>query len=354
MKYALASLGEEPYPRYVELMRQCELLEYDGVCRTDTKWTRDTFVSASAAAVVTKDVEINLTTLDPYARHPAITAQACASLAELSGGRLRVMMGMGSHFETMPGYEPARPLTGIREAVEIMRRLWAGESVHLEGEVIRLRGAEFDFDLDPAYVPQVWLASRGPKILELAGEIGDGAMVGSFSTPGGITYAKKNISRGLEKSNRGFDQFPLGSWLYVCFLESEDDPIPESVKRGISHGVWSSRAAIPAVMEEIGVEPTREFLEFLESDASGWSADVMAELRNVIPRSVVDALAVVGTGPQVVDKFRGLADAGVDEFMIWPSLRDGQTIENFATQFAYEVIYPTRGPRRRDVYRMIH
>lgn len=353
MKYSIASLGEEPYDRYLDLMRLCELLDYDGICRTDTKWTRDTFVSASAAAVVTDRVDIHLTTLDPYARHPAITAQACASLAELSHGRLRVMMGMGSHFETMPGYETKRPLTAIREAVEVMRRMWAGEAVHLDGEVIKLAGAEFDLDLAPEYVPEVWLASRGPMILKLAGEIGDGAMIGSFATPSGIAYAKDNVQKGLDRSNRSSDEFPLASWLYVCLLDDEDEPVPDSVRRGISHGVWSSRGAIPGVMEKLGVDLPEDFVAFLESDVTGWGADVMAKLRGLIPRSVIDALAMVGTGPQLAERFQALNDAGIGEFMIWPSLQVGQTIESFVTRFAQEVVYETRGPRERPAYRMI-
>ena len=353
MKFSIASLGEEPAPRYADLVRLCELLGYDGLCHTDTKWTRDVFVRLSQAAISTSRIGLNMTTADPYTRHPALTAQATASVGELSNGRLKVVLGIGSHYETMPGYGPTKPVAGLREAAEVMRRLWAGERVTVEGREIRFLGGKFDFTVAPRHVPKLWLAGRGPKVLELAGEIGDGALVGSYAIPAGIEWARSHIARGLTRAGRSEASFPIASWLYVCLLEREGDPIPEAIRRGISHGIWSSRDVIPDVLPQLGVELPDDLVDFLRNGPRSWAGEVLTEVRRLIPDSVAAAMAVVGTPSQVADRLATLHDAGVTEFMIWPTPRPGQGLEEFVIQLADDVVTPLRGPISRDTYEMI-
>ena len=88
--------------RYGDLARLCELLGYDGVFHSDEKWTRDVYVRQGFAAAVTDRIGLGISVTDPFTRHPALTAQATATLAEACQGRLIVIIGAGSHFETLP------------------------------------------------------------------------------------------------------------------------------------------------------------------------------------------------------------------------------------------------------------
>jgi 5,10-methylenetetrahydromethanopterin reductase len=353
LKFSIASLGEEPADRFVPFVQLCELLGYDSFCHADEKWTRDVYVRLAVAAAATSRIGLGITVTDPVGRHPALTAQATATLSEASGGRLRVVMGAGSHFETMPGYDVVKPAVAIREAIELMRRLWHGERVTLEGEIVKFRGGTFDFELPAELHPSVWVASRGPRILGVAGAVADGVLIGSFATPSGVRWAKEQIGIGLERAGRSWADVELASWLYVSVLDHEDDPVPEGVRRGVSHALWSSREVVSELLAGIDLSDSPDFVRFLREAPHEWSPDVMAELRRLIPRQVIDVLALVGTADQVAERLRALEAEGIAECVAWPFPSGGRDVEDFAVQFAHEVFPKVRGLASRGAYRLV-
>ncbi|RYE08260.1 MAG: LLM class flavin-dependent oxidoreductase [Hyphomicrobiales bacterium] len=337
MKLSIASLGSEPGSRYLEIAQQVEKLGFHGYFHNDKKWARDGLVRLGAATQVTKSITLGNSVIDPYTRHPALAAQAVATLAELAPNRFRVMMGSGSHFETLPGYGNPKPVSGIREAVTLMRGLWRGEKVTLDGEIVKFKDGALDWK--PDEVPPIYIATRGPAILKLAGTIADGILVGSFATPPGIEYAKKYAEEGLDASGRTWADVPLCAWIYVSVLDSEDDPVPEAVKRGVSFAFWSSRPVLTEMLDELaGGDVPDEFRNFLRDTPTDWSPAVMAELRRVIPRSLLNSLAMVGTAPQIVERLKALRAVGVSEAVIWPFPKDGTTTEDFVSRLARDVM----------------
>ncbi|HET7829201.1 MAG TPA: LLM class flavin-dependent oxidoreductase [Candidatus Limnocylindrales bacterium] len=353
MKFSIASLGEEPADRFPEFVKLCELLGYDAFCHADEKWTRDVYVRLAVAAAHTNRIGLGITVTDPVGRHPALTAQATATLSEASGGRLRVVMGAGSHFETMPGYEVVKPATAIRESIELMRRMWSGERVTLDGEVVKFLGGTFDFELPDHLHPKVWVASRGPKILAVGGAVADGVLIGSFATPSGVQWAKDQVAVGLERAGRTWADVELASWLYVSVLEHEDDPVPDGIRRGVSHALWSSREVVSGLLEGIEIRDGDEFRRFLREAPHEWSPPVMAELRRLIPREVIDVLALVGTKEQIAGRLHALEAAGVSECIAWPFPPDGLDVEDFAVQLAHEVMPLVRPRAQRGEYRLV-
>lgn len=353
MKFSIASLGEEPADRFVPFVQLCELLGFDSFCHSDEKWTRDVYIRLALAAASTSRIGLGITVTDPVARHPALTAQATATLSEASGGRLRVVMGAGSHFETMPGYEVVRPAVAIRESIELMRRLWAGERVTIDGDVIKFLGGMLDFTIPPELAPSVWVASRGPKILATAGAIADGVLIGSFATPSGVIWAKEQISIGLDRAGRTWSDVELASWLYVSVLEHEDDPVPDGIRRGVSHALWSSREVVSSLLDGIEIRDGDAFRRFLREAPHEWSPPVMAELRRLIPREVIDVLALVGTKHQIAERLNALDEAGIGECIAWPFPPDGLDVEDFAVTLAHEVIPLVRGRATRGAYRLV-
>jgi 5,10-methylenetetrahydromethanopterin reductase len=353
MRFSIASLGEEPPDRYLDLVKLCELVGIDTLCHADEKWTRDVYVRLALAAGATERIGLGITVTDPYTRHPALTAQATATLGEASRGRLRVMMGAGSHFETMPGYASVRPAVGLREAAEVMRRLWAGERVSLDGAVVKFAGGKLDFAIDPAYIPGLWIAGRGPLILKAAGAVADGAMIGSFATPSGVNYAKAAIGAGLAEAGRSWSDIRLASWLYVSVLNDEDDPVPDGIRRGVSHALWSSREVVTTLLEGVDLSAFPEFTTFLHQAPHEWSPEIMAELRRLIPRPVIDQLALVGTAPQVAGRLAELEAEGVEECVAWPFPPTGMDIEDYVVNLAAELIPLVHGNRTRGEYQLV-
>jgi 5,10-methylenetetrahydromethanopterin reductase len=187
-------------------------------------------------------------------------------------------------------------------------------------------------------VPQLYIASRGPQILKLAGAIADGVLIGSFATPPGIAYAREHILPGLKTSNRDWSDIRLCSWSYLSLLEREADPVPEGIKRGVSFAFWSSRKALSAMVDELAPDASDAFRQFIREAPHEWSPPIMEELRRLMPRGVIDSLALVGTAPQVMARLKALAAAGVQEIVIWPFPVQGQTMDTFMHRLARDVL----------------
>jgi 5,10-methylenetetrahydromethanopterin reductase len=353
MRFSIASLGEEPADRFVPFVRLCEGLGFDSFCHADEKWTRDVYVRLALAGAATSRIGLGITVTDPYTRHPALTAQATATLAEATGGRLRVVMGAGSHFETLPGYASVRPAVGIRESIELMRRLYAGERVTVDGQIVKFNAGTFDFDIAPQLRPSLWVAGRGEHVLRTGGAVADGVLIGSFATPAGIRWAKSEITKGLDSAGRSWADVGLASWLYVAVLDHEDDPVPDGVRRGVSHALWSSRAVVGNLIDDIEIRDGGAFRTFLREAPHEWSPDVMAELRRLIPREVFDVLALVGTVDQVADRLAALEAEGIQECIAWPFPPDGMDVEDYAIQLGSELLPRVRGLRSRGEYRLV-
>ena len=254
MKLSIASLGAEPSARFIEQVKLAERLGFHAFFHNDKKWARDLFARLGAATQVTQRIGLGTSVVDPYTRHPAVTAQACATLAEMAGGRLRVVMGSGSHFETLPGFGNPKPVAALREAARLMRALWAGERITLDGQVIKFRDGALDWK--PSEVPPLYIASRGPQILKLAGEIADGILIGSFATPSGIEYAKQHIGKGLAAAGREWRDVRMCSWIYLSLIEREDEAVPEGIRRGVSFAFWSSRKVLSAMADALAPAPS--------------------------------------------------------------------------------------------------
>jgi 5,10-methylenetetrahydromethanopterin reductase len=336
MKLSLASLGAEPGARFLEQVKLAERLGFHAFFHNDKKWAREVFSRLGAATQCTRTIGLGTSVIDPYTRHAALLAQATATLAELAPGRFRVIMGSGSHFETLPGYGSPKPVAGLREAAELMQRLWRGEKVTLDGEVVKFKDGSLDWT--PSEVPQLYIASRGPQILKLAGAIADGVLIGSFATPPGIAYAREHILPGLKTSNRDWSDIRLCSWIYLSLLEREADPVPEGIKRGVSFAFWSSRKALSAMVDELAPDASDAFRQFIREAPHEWSPPIMEELRRLMPRGVIDSLALVGTAPQVVARLKALAAAGVQEIVIWPFPRARQDMDGFMQELARDVL----------------
>jgi 5,10-methylenetetrahydromethanopterin reductase len=336
MKLSIASLGAEPCSQYLENAKLAELLGLHGYFHNDKKWARDVFVRLGAATQVTSRIGLGTSVVDPYTRHAALLAQATATLAELAPDRLRVIMGSGSHFETLPGYGNPKPVAALREASELMRGLWRGEKMTLDGEIVKFK--EGTLDWKPTSIPQLYIASRGPQILKLAGEIADGVLIGSFATPPGIAYAKQYIETGLRAAERDWKDIRVCAWIYLSILDHEDDPIPEGVNRGVSFAFWSSRKVMTEMADRLAPDITDAFRAFLRDTPHDWSPNIMAELRRLIPRGLIDSLALVGTAEQIVERLRGLEAAGIQEIVAWPFPAAGQTTADLMVRLAKDVL----------------
>jgi 5,10-methylenetetrahydromethanopterin reductase len=145
------------------------------------------YALAGAAAAVTERVGIGLGVVNPFTRHPALLAMETGTLAGLAPGR--IILGLGSSnpgwIRDQMGIPFTAPLGAVRESVEIIRRLWAGERLSYAGRCFTLRAVKLDFPLAQAALP-IWLGVKGPRAVAMAGEIADGVLCSILCSPGHV------------------------------------------------------------------------------------------------------------------------------------------------------------------------
>jgi G6PDH family F420-dependent oxidoreductase len=166
----------------------------------------------------------------PFVRyHPAIVAQAAATIAILSQGRFTLGVGAGERLNEhvvgagWPAVATRHEL--LREALEIIRLLWSGGYHSYDGKHLRLEDARV-FDL-PDDLPGIAVAAGGPDAARIAGELGDGLfvtepradLIAAYEEVGGDgpKYAEvplawaSSVDAGAESARRLF-RFGLTGW----------------------------------------------------------------------------------------------------------------------------------------------
>jgi len=192
-----------PSDEVLKTIRVAEDLGYDFCVMADEGFLPDVYVCLGAAARQTSRIQLGPVT-NGFTRHPAVTAAAMATLNELSEGRALTILVAGGSMVLQPmGIQRNAPLAVVRDSIEIMHRLWSGESVTWEGSRHRLQSAQISAGKQD--IP-IWLAVRGPKLLELAGQMADGVVV---MTKADLRAALEIVDSG----SRGREHKPLKVYL---------------------------------------------------------------------------------------------------------------------------------------------
>ncbi|HTJ02057.1 MAG TPA: LLM class flavin-dependent oxidoreductase [Methylovirgula sp.] len=162
---------------------------------------REAMMMAAAVAGITKSSKLVPTAITPYLWPSLPTAMSLATLNELAPGRAQIAVSVGNVLNLgESGVEAVKPVRVIREYVENVRALLSGEAVRRDGEVENLRGAHMEFGkgID---VP-IYVASTGPKVMQLAGQIGDGILLSAGLTHAHTRRCLEAVEAGAREAGR--------------------------------------------------------------------------------------------------------------------------------------------------------
>lgn len=234
----------------------------------------------------TSRVIIGTSALTPTFRyHPAIVAQAMGTIAVLNPGRTILGVGTGESLNEVPATGIEWPkfkerFGRLREAIELMRRLWTEERVSFDGEYYKTANATI-YDRPDEPVP-IYIAAAGPTASRLAGRVGDGFICTSGKAP--ELYRETllpNVQEGLDEAGRAVDEIEKMIEMKVSF-----DTDKERAIRDTKH--WAALALSPE--EKTGVEDPIEMEKLadalpIERAASRWivSADPDEHIERIAP-----------------------------------------------------------------------
>lgn len=189
-----------PIPAVVDFIARCEDAGLDGVGVHDHPHSgRDVYVALALAAHRTRRLGLYPATSSPVVRHPVLLASLAHSLDEIAPGRTRLTLAPGFLAARAVG-RPRATVSAMRDAVLAVRALLRGEPVDTGGGSIRLRNTS-------ASPTPVDLLASGPRMIELAGEIADGALLFVGLHPDAVRAARERLQVGARRAGRRLDAF---------------------------------------------------------------------------------------------------------------------------------------------------
>jgi 5,10-methylenetetrahydromethanopterin reductase len=162
---------------------------------------REAMIMAGAVAGVTKSIKLAPTAITPYLWRSLPVAMSMATLDELAPGRIQIALSVGNLLNLgESGVEAVKPVRVLQQYVQSIRALLAGGAVQFDGEIERLRGAHMEFGKN-AKIP-IYVASTGPKVLKLAGQIGDGILLSAGLTLASCRRCLDAVDAGVQAEAR--------------------------------------------------------------------------------------------------------------------------------------------------------
>jgi 5,10-methylenetetrahydromethanopterin reductase len=331
LEFGIGFLGDQPAHAWVDRARWLDEQDIVQLWMADERFYRDPWILLSLMGQATRRVRIGTCVTDPFVRHPALTANAVATLDEAVSGRTVLGMGAGiSGFHAM-GIERRRPATALREAARLIRDLHRGREVDVQGEVISLKASSLNWT--PPRVVPIYLAGRGPKILEAGGAVGDGVIIASFASGAGFDYAQRQVEMGVARRDPSLGPCKRVSWLYTC-IDRDREAAREAVKRGVAVALWGSLS----ILDQIGLKLPRDLDEFLRTTPYSMAPEVINTAMRLLPPELIDDMSLAGTPDDCARKIHTLASRGIDQVSIWPFAKAGDDIDTTVRRFVEEVI----------------
>ena len=200
---------------YQELSSQAEKNGFEAVWVPEGGG-RDSLTSLATIAMRTEKVKLGTGILPIFARTPTNTAMAAAGMAAVSNGRFMLGLGVGHAptVESRDGIPFKQPMTRMRETIQIVKLLLAGEKVNFTGKQFKLTGASMGASTPKTKVP-IYIAALGPQMLELVGELADGVLM-NWTAVDYLGEAIGHIRRGAEKAGRDLSEIDIAGYVRVA------------------------------------------------------------------------------------------------------------------------------------------
>lgn len=339
MRTGLLLLPSRPARDLAALAARAEALGYDDLWLADERFFRDVYACLATCALATHRIRLATGVTDPYSRHPALTAMAIATLDELSVGRAVLGLGAGvSGFREL-GIDASRSAVAIREAVELIRRLLAGETVTVKGEVVAFHEGRLDFAPPRAAVP-IYVASQRAAGCRVAGGVADGAIMQGCVAEPLVRFFRETVAEGARRAGRDPVGVELVARLNVCVADDRRaarDVMRPTIVRSLSAqrpDFFTFRTA--GLSLPSGLRDKILALPYTHDPAP------LKAVAPEVPDEFVDAVTLAGAPADVADGVVRLARAGIRQLMVFPLAVDGR-IETTIERFAQEVM-----PRVRE------
>lgn len=204
----------------IECVRAADACGYDSFWVPEA-WEREAFTLLTELALRTERIQLGTGIINVFSRSPALIAMSAATLDDISGGRFRLGLGTSGArvVEDFHGVKFTKPLTRLRETIQIIRLLLAGERSDFSGECFELRRFKLGFRPVRSEIP-IYIAALTEKSLRQVGELADGWLPTHWPRAR-LQEGMSEIRAGAENVGRDAGRIEISPFVNVVV---SDDP----------------------------------------------------------------------------------------------------------------------------------
>ena len=263
----------------------------------------DQFSVLTACAMVTERIKLGTSITSVFVRTPPTIAMAAASVDYFSNGRFILGVGSSHKVQVEPehGLEFTRPVQRLRECVDIIRAILKDSDVNYHGEIYDIDRFDLWFQPLRKEIP-IYVAAVFPKMLEICGEISEGAIL-TWCTLAHAEEAAQAVRLGARNAGRNPDDVEVAS-LLPCAVSADRETARDLMRMPIA----SYAGRFPRyrkLMIDAG------FPEEIEDVRVAWQAGRTEEALDLVPSGLIDQIGLVGTVDEVRGKLTDYRSAGI-------------------------------------------
>jgi 5,10-methylenetetrahydromethanopterin reductase len=319
-------LTMEPLEDMLETARVMDQVGIDTIWLAEAyPWWRKHGMEARSSTVVsaliareTERLTIGWGIISPFTRHPVQVAMDARVVQEEAGpGRFLLGFGTSKIFLNNARMQTKRTLGPMRDAVTIVRGVLAGDEFRYEGETWSADVPALRDEAEaPREVPPVYVAATAPKMQALAGEIGDGCLTPSITTPAFVRYTRGNVQADID----------IGCTVIASIDEADRDRGRDGAREigamYLANKFQNIRGAADTLLELAGIE-----MEELEPVAEAMERGGRLAAKEQVSDEILDRCKpIAGTPSDCIEAIEEYRDAGCTHVMLelWGERRHEQ------------------------------
>jgi 5,10-methylenetetrahydromethanopterin reductase len=279
---------------------------------------RSSTVTSAVIADATERLTIGWGIISPFTRHPVQAAMDARVVQEAAGpGRFILGFGTSKIFLNNAQMQTNRTLGPMRDAVEIVRGVLAGGEFEYSGTTWSASVPALDGAAEsPHEVPPVYVAATAPKMQALAGEIGDGCLTPSITTPAFVRYTLENVASDID----------IGCTIVASIHEDDRDAGRDGAREiagmYLANKVQNIQGAADTLLDLAGIEQD-EIRPVAEAMERGGRLAAKAEVTDAL---LDKCRPIAGTPEDCIVAIEEYRDAGCTHVMLelWGDRRHEQ------------------------------
>jgi len=271
----------------IECVKTADACGYDSFWMPEA-WERDAFSILNEVALQTNRIGLGTGIINVFSRSPALIAMSAATLDDLSEGRFRLGLGTSGAgvIEDLHGVKFSKPLTRLKETIQIVRLLLAGGAADFSGECFQLRRFKLGFKPLRSDLP-IYVAALTPKSLSQVGELADGWLP--------THWPRVQLRDGIDKIRRGAeiagrDSAKIEMAPFVNVVVSDDvNRARNEARLPLAYYIGGMGDYYHASLSRLGFSAEADRVREL------WQAGKPRSAIAAVSDAMVDQIAIVGT-----------------------------------------------------------